>query len=403
MLTGGILALFGVNIKRTLACSSVSQIGFILMGAGMLVLLKEEGIIAGAGTVLYILNHALFKLLLFTCAGIIYQNAHSLDLNRLRGFGRKKPFLAFLFFSGSLGISGVPLFSGYIGKTLIHEAIAEYGKLTGGFGIKAAEWLFLLGGGMTAAYMIKLCIALFIEKNPDEALQAEYDGQKKYMGIPAAAGLFITGVLFPVMGLLPHLTLDKLADMSFGFLRISGKMPEVAYFNFTNLKSAFISIVIGAVLYLLVIRKWMMKEKDGERIYTDNWNPKWDLENLVYRPVLYGLMIAAVTLCRVLDRIVDSVVVALRKTIYRDSKIPCELEEGTMATHVVGVLMDDGKYVLNHTLYKKHPIRVSFEHRLALLEEEMQENNSIISRSMSFGLFLFGIGLILTLIYMVWW
>ncbi len=403
MLTGGILALFGMNIKRTLACSSVSQIGFILMGIGTLVLLKEEGTVAGAGTVLYIINHALFKLLLFSCAGIIYQNAHSLDLNRLRGFGRRKPFLLCLFFSGSLGIGGVPFFSGYIGKTLIHEGIAEYGLMTGSIWVKTAEWLYILGGAMTVAYMLKLCIALFVEKNSDEKLQETYDGLKDYMRISAKAVLGITAVLFPLMGMLPHKTADVLADISLSFLGLEEAMPRIAFFNLTNLKFGVISLLVGIFLYVVVIRKGMMKKEDGQAVYVDRWNPKWDLENLVYRPVLYGCMIAAVTVCRVLDRLVDSILVNLRKTIYRDSKIPHELEEGNFATHVMGILMDDGKYVLNRTLYKEHPIRISFEHRLALLQEELRENNSIISRSLSFGLFLFGIGLILTLIYMIWW
>lgn len=403
MLTGGVLALFGVDLKRTLACSSVSQIGFILMGAGMLVLLREEGVTAGAGTVLYLLNHALFKLLLFGCAGIIYRNAHSLDLNRLRGFGRKKPFLGVLFLSGSMGISGIPLFGGYIGKTLIHESIAEYGQITGSLSIRAAEWLFLLGGGMTIAYMAKLGIALFLETNQDSLLQEKYDRSKKYMTVPEGAALLITSVMFCILGLFPHLTSERLAEASLGFLNLPEAMPEIAYFHIVNLKSVFLSLLFGVLLYVFGIRRFLMKKESGGRVYVNRWNPKWDLENLVYRPVLYGIMIAAVTVCRILDRLVDFVLVTLRRSIYRDSKIPYELEEGNLATHIMGHLMDDGKYVLNRTLYKEHPIRVSFEHRLALLREELRENNSIISRSLSFGLFLFGIGLILTLIYMIWW
>lgn len=403
MLIGGVLAMFGLDIKRTLACSSVSQIGFILMGAGSLVLLKEEGIQAGAGVVLYIINHALFKLLLFGCAGIIYQNAHSLDVNILRGFGRKKPLLAAMFFSGSLGIGGIPLFSGYIGKTLIHEGIAEYGAVSGSLWIKAAEWLFIFGGAMTVAYMLKLCIALFIEKNPDAGLQETYDSQTKYMSISAASGLFITAVLFPILGILPNWTLEKLADFSLGFLGFAEPMRPVPYFSPANLKFGILSLILGIGLYVLVIRKIMMKREEEHRVYVDRWNPKWDLENTVYRPVIFVCFLIALTVCRVLDRLVDYIVVALRKTAYRDSQIPYELEEGNLATHVVGTLMDDGKYVLNRTLYRKYPIRVSYEHRLAMFREEFRENNSIISRSLSFGLMLFGIGLMLTLIYMIWW
>lgn len=402
MLTGGILALFGMNMKRVLACSSVSQIGFILMGAGILVLLREEGIAAGAGTVIYLINHALFKLLLFSCAAVIYQNAHCLDLNGLRGFGRKKPLLLLLFLSGSLGISGIPLFSGYIGKTLIHEGIAEYGALSGSMLITFSEWLFILGGAMTVAYMMKLCVALFWEENTDASLQEKYNSMRHYISRPAIGVLGVTALLFPLMGVLPHATAERLAVFAFPFLHIESQMPAVSYFGWGSLKYGLLSLVLGALLYLFVIRKFMMKKENGESIYVERWNPKWDLENLVYRPVLYGLMIVAVTVCRVLDRLVDYMVIGLRKTIYRDSAIPHELDEGNLATHYMGHLMDGGKIVLNRTLYRRNPIHASFEHRLALVREEWRENNSIISRSLSFGLFLFGIGLILTLIYMIW-
>ena len=93
MFTGAVIALFSVNLKRTLACSSVSQIGFILVGIGMQCLLGEENALAVWGTELHMLNHSLIKLVLFMAAGAIYMNIHKLDLNDIRGFGRGKPLL----------------------------------------------------------------------------------------------------------------------------------------------------------------------------------------------------------------------------------------------------------------------------------------------------------------------
>ena len=54
------------------------------------------------------------------------QNLHALELNEIRGFGRKKPLLKAIYLMGALGIGGIPLFSGYISKTLLHESIVEY-------------------------------------------------------------------------------------------------------------------------------------------------------------------------------------------------------------------------------------------------------------------------------------
>ncbi|MBR6352964.1 MAG: sodium:proton antiporter, partial [Oscillospiraceae bacterium] len=172
MVLGAVLAVFSVDLKRTLACSSMSQIGFILTGISMCVLLEEEGSIAACGTVLHILNHSLIKLTLFVAAGVVYFNVHSLDLNDVRGFGRDKPLLKLAFLSGACSIAGIPGFGGYISKTLLHEGIVEYCTHLAHHGGNAApyrivEWLFLLSGGLTLAYMARLFYILFIAQKPE--------------------------------------------------------------------------------------------------------------------------------------------------------------------------------------------------------------------------------------------
>ena len=118
-------------------------------------------------------------------AGVVFMNVHKLDLNEIRGFGRKKPLLCYIFLMGALGIGGIPLWNGYISKTLIHESIVEYIELlnegrTAGFfdaaAMKGIEWTFLVSGGLTVAYMLKLYVALFVEKNKDSAVQEKFDG-----------------------------------------------------------------------------------------------------------------------------------------------------------------------------------------------------------------------------------
>ncbi|MBQ4608010.1 MAG: sodium:proton antiporter, partial [Clostridia bacterium] len=74
MLGGAVLAVFSVNLKRTLACSSMSQIGFILTGIAMSCLLGHHNALAARGALLYMVNHSLFKLILFMAAGVVYMN-----------------------------------------------------------------------------------------------------------------------------------------------------------------------------------------------------------------------------------------------------------------------------------------------------------------------------------------
>ncbi len=382
MTTGALLALFSVDLKRTLACSSVSQIGFVFTGMGLAGMFGGREIGEGFhaslnGAILHMVNHSLLKLLLFCAAGVVFMNLHKLDLNDIRGFGRKKPLLNLLFLAGSLGLAGVPLFNGYVSKSLIHEGMTIWRESFGGIWMKGAEGLFLLSGGLTAAYMAKLYIAVFWEKNRDGTVQASYEENRKYMGVLSAFLLTITAVFVPAAGIGGGILLQT--------------------FNGESLSGAFLSLVSGAVAYLLAVRKGMMK--NGE--YVDRWPPKWDLENRVYRPMLKGFVFGLCVILRLLDRLPDYIVVGLRKTVYRDAPLSHELEEGNALTHAAGVLLDGSKKALNRTVCRKRPIQVSFEHRLAMLEKEQSENNVMIGRSLSFGLLLFCLGLLFTLLYML--
>ena len=280
MLLGAVLALLSIDLKRTLACSSMSQIGFILTGIGTAGLLGAEGGLSAAGMVLHMVNHSLFKLVLFLSAGTVYMNLHELDLNRIRGFGRGKHALHAAFLLGALGIGGIPGFSGYISKTLLHEGIveaaAEYGAA-----LRAAEWIFLLSGGLTLAYMTKLYICLFHEK-PDE--KTEHKPGPAAQPISALSFL-IPALLIPVFGLTGNFSMLGIARLSGGFFHT--EMPEaLSFFSLENLKGAGISAVIGAAVYFLVVRKLLMK--DGAYV---NRLPKWlDLEEKVYRPLLLKLL-----------------------------------------------------------------------------------------------------------------
>ena len=79
MFGGALLAVFSVDFKRTLACSSMSQIGFILLGIGMQGILGEENALAVRGTLLHMVNHSLIKLVLFMVAGVVVMNVHKLN------------------------------------------------------------------------------------------------------------------------------------------------------------------------------------------------------------------------------------------------------------------------------------------------------------------------------------
>lgn len=413
MFLGALLAVFSIDFKRTLACSSVSQIGFILVGVGMQGLLGEHNEIAIRGTVLHMVNHSLFKLVLFMAAGVIYMNIHELDLNDIRGFGRKKPLLKFIYLMGALGIGGIPLWSGYISKTLLHESMVEFiHELEGGHilnsfvslhAMEIFEWIFLISGGMTIAYMMKLFVAVFVEKNKDAAVQEKYDGMKKYMNPVSSVVLTMAAALFPIMGMFPYATMDVMADMSEGFMGWNHAGHSVDYFTWVNLKGSVISILIGIVLYFGVVRTLLMKKQaDGSRDYVNRWWRYFDLEDYFYRPVLLKFLpTICAAVCLVIDRLVDGVVIILRKTIYKDSLIYKEMDEGNSVTYALGTLFNKGEAALNKTVWRRSPKEKDFKHQFALKYASFKENFGFIERSLSYGLILFCVGLCAVLIYLL--
>lgn len=394
MVLGALLALFSIDLKRTLACSSLSQIGFIIVGIGMMGFLGEENAMAARGTVLHMVNHSLIKLVLFTIAGIVYMNTHKLDLNDIRGFGRKKPLLNACFLIGACGISGIPLFNGYISKTLLHDSITEYAA-KGGAIFTVVEWVFLISGGLTLAYMTKLYIAIFVEKNPTK--QAKLDSKKKYINPISAIALCLATVSLLILGILPNLTMDKLADLSSDFM-VSGEIQgSVNYFSIKSLMGAGISIIIGVAVYFVVVRCMLMKKQGNGKVYIDAW-PKWlDLEELIYRPVLLKILPAFFgTACKAISDLPDAIVLLLRKSLFKDNVPDLNKKPHYKTAHAIGEFIDKKR-----AKSKRKPNEQSYADMLVKVNETVDTTTTKIMGNFSFALLMACIGICLTMVYLL--
>lgn len=405
MVYGGLRGVLSDNLKTTLAYSSMSQLGFIIVGIGMAGILKAlslphagiadqslafEGYeMASGGMLLHMLNHSAVKLVLFMAAGIVFMNAGSCELNRVRGFGRKKPFLLVTFLLAAAGIGGVPLLNGYFSKTMLHESITlcgeylvqnmTYASYLGGL-VNGVEYLFVFSGGLTVAYMIKLCVVLFAEKNEDAALQREYDAKKNYAALFTKLAMIACALPIPVAGLLPLLVKREI-------------------FSLESLSGAAVSIGVGIVIYAVIVRLVVFDRKEGH--YRDIF-PRWlDMERYVYRACVYRAIPFLLGIAsRILDSFIDSIVLLLKKTIYRERALPYELPEGNRITHSVGAGMENIRKIY-YKIGKKEYEPKDYEHKLALKNTDFFESLRIIERSLSFGLFMFCVGLMLTMIYLL--
>ena len=408
MFLGALLALFSVDLKRVLACSSLSQIGFITVGLSMMVMLAQEGSLAAYGSVMHMMNHSLIKLVLFMAAGVVYMNLHKLNLNDVRGFGRNKPLLHIVFLLGALSIACIPFVgSGYHSKSLIHESILEYIAYLNGMGVSTAnyqfvEGLFVFSGGLTVAYMLKLYICLFWEKNPEH--QAEYDAMGgKYMNKQTAVALLLPAVILLAFAVLPGQLLSPLGALCAPFFGQEAIGGEIAYFSGENLMGAVKSIAIGVVVYFLVVRLLLMaKDEKGVRVYVNRWPEKLDLEDLVYRPVLLKLLPGVCTLVvRFVAELPETVVVFLRDTIFSKRKKHRPVPVGNRFTYACGKAVNGVAMALNATFLKSHPVRTDFEYVFDASWKEFMAGTHLITRSVSFGLLLLCIGLYITCAYLM--
>lgn len=390
MVTGGVLALFDDNIKRTLACSSVSQIGFFLSGCAVLTLVPHASPAAG-GVVLHMLNHTLCKLVLFTCAGIAYMNTHTLSLEKLRGWGRGKPLFFAAFLLGTWGITGLPGGSGYISKTLLHEAILECGEVLSPAFVTLSEVLFLFSGGLTVAYMTKLFVVLFLEK-------AEGETKSPYMRAATAAAVLLPAVIIPLLGILPEMTANRIAEFSMEFFH-QEHFHAPHYFHWAELKGAVISVSVGAVLYFLVVRPACLRLRDGRKTYV-NARPAWlDLERYGYRPLLRLLAAVFGTFARMADSLMDGLIALLRATCYQDLTHKPAPEYGNRFTYLLGTTLDriaDSYCAVTHRTRIAKP----YIYRVSKFYEIFAGEKRIITRSMGYAMMMTCIGIFVMVIYL---
>ena len=165
------------DIKRVLAYSTMSQIGYMIMAVGI------GAYTAGA---FHFLTHAFFKALLFMAAGIVIHNlGGEQDIRKMGGLAKRMPFAYWTFLIGTLAIAGVPPLSGFFSKDSIIDAMAA-----------GHPWLFaaaVAAAGLTAFYMFRLLFATF--GGAHRTTEEPHDERVPTMEIPVAilAALAVVG------------------------------------------------------------------------------------------------------------------------------------------------------------------------------------------------------------------
>lgn len=187
-----VIACTQTDIKRVLAYSTMSQIGFMMFALGV----SKYGGEAGLGytaSMFHLFTHAMFKALLFLGAGAVIHYVHSNELKDMGGLRKKLPITHITFLVACLAIAGVPPFAGFFSKEEILLAAYENNP--------AIYWIALVTSGLTAFYMFRLYFGIFWNKPfPLEREKGEvHHGEGGFammlplilLGIGAAAAGFI--------------------------------------------------------------------------------------------------------------------------------------------------------------------------------------------------------------------
>lgn len=257
---GVMLAIIQHNLKKLLAYHSIENIGIIGIGIGIGTLgIGQQNpvliILGFGGGLLHVLNHSLFKSLLFYGTGNVYQETHTLNIEQFGGLVKKMPHNTLLFLIASLAICGLPPFNGFISEFLIYSGLLE------GMENKVMQnilvFLFtifglVLIGGLAILCFTKAFGSIFLGK-PRHAFQKKPDESNLAKLVP----MYMIAILMVSIGLFPtfffklmlepiHLFSDKIfvSAKTNTFIDITDTLQVVGFLSIGL-------VVLGTIVFLI--------------------------------------------------------------------------------------------------------------------------------------------------------
>jgi len=267
---GVTLAIVQHDVKKLLAYHSIENIGIIGMGIGIGVIglainNPTLAVLGFAGGFLHIFNHALFKSLLFFTAGNIYNQTHTRNIEHLGGLIKKMPKTAFFFLLGSVAISGLPPFNGFISEFLIYVGMFKElhtGDLLLSLVLLGGIVGLVLIGGLALYCFTKVFSIIFLgnaRSNKTEHAK-EVNGS---MLFPK----FILSFFIIFIGILPVFVLKPLAEI------VSIFTPDVSALTEIIPSVQGISVSLG-IFILMIAGLWFVR-KLAAKNKTVETGPTW--------------------------------------------------------------------------------------------------------------------------------
>jgi NADH-quinone oxidoreductase subunit M len=207
MVYGGLMVLAQTDIKRLLAYSSISQMGYLLIG------IASNTTLGVSGSMLHYVSHGLGKAVLFLAAGAIIHQSGIRDIRSLGGLAAKMPVSAVAFIIGCMNIAGVPPTIGFISKSLVFMGVFRQGLQTSWFEL-AVALAALISTALTIGYTFLTIRRIFFGPIP-EHLQNVKEAPAT-MTIP----LIIFSILSILAGIYPRIILEPLMNIIQGMIHV---------------------------------------------------------------------------------------------------------------------------------------------------------------------------------------
>ena len=233
---GGVTAVLGIlhalmetDLKRLLAYSTIENIGFIFVSLGLALAFRANGMewaaaLALTAALFHVLNHSLFKSLLFFGAGAVLTATGERDMEKLGGLIHRMPVTSFAFLVGSAAIAALPPLNGFVSEWLAFQAVLQSPELPL-WGLKilipAVGGLLALSAALAAAAFVRAFGITFLGRPRSAVTQAAHEVDRLSL-----AAMLVLAALCLAAGILPGFVIDALAPVTQAL--VGGAMPRQA-------------------------------------------------------------------------------------------------------------------------------------------------------------------------------
>lgn len=252
---GVLYAVVERDIKRTLAFSSIENIGIILIGLGLSVVfasfqLTAFAVLALVASMYHTINHAVFKGLLFMGAGSVVSVTHTKNIEHLGGLAKQMPWTALLFLIGAISISGLPPFNGFISEWFTMQSLLSSYNIPSTIlqiSIAFASLPFALTIGIAAATFVKLFGMTFLSK-----ARSKYAINIKEVPLSMILGMSILAAVCVLFGVVPYLVTSLISTAFHMSSQLSSPFDAITIQNssgksFANLSMPVVVIMLSSV------------------------------------------------------------------------------------------------------------------------------------------------------------